>query len=193
MNVTGGHVSPSASFAGAESPGTTVTLDAGSFSVNESSDLGYDKSLSTDCSGTIANGQTKTCTITNDDKPNTVAITTQQKVILHDRATITGILRNANETTATVTFRLYNSNTCGAAAEVGNEQVNAVPTGSLTSVQVGTVTGVTITLDTNPGNSTTQRWWKAFYSGNNVGSGGPVLNSPQESLCTETTTVTMAQ
>ena len=191
MNVTGTNVLPSASFAGAESPGTTVTLNAGSYSVDETSDLGYTKSLSTDCSGTIANGATKTCTVTNDDKPNAVAVTTQQKVILHDRATISGILRNANETTATVTFRLYSNNTCGA--EVGSEQVNATPAAGQTSVQVGTVIGATITLDTNPGSSTTNRWWRAFYSGNNVGTGGPVLNSPQESLCTEATTVTMSQ
>ena len=56
-------------FAGAESPGTEVTLDAGSYNVTESGPSGYTASFSAYCSGTIANGQTKTCTVTNDDKP----------------------------------------------------------------------------------------------------------------------------
>jgi hypothetical protein len=67
MKVTAGHPSQS-SFAGSES-GTTVTVDAGSYSVDEDAVSGYAKTLGTDCAGTIANGQTKTCTITNDDQP----------------------------------------------------------------------------------------------------------------------------
>ncbi len=67
MNVNGGSPSP-ASFPGAESPGTTVTLNAGSYSVGESGPSGYTQSPSTDCNGSIVVGQTKTCTITNDDQ-----------------------------------------------------------------------------------------------------------------------------
>ncbi len=66
INVTGTNVSNS-SFAGAESPGTTVTLAPGSYSVDEIADSGYVKTLGTECSGTIASDQTITCTITNDD------------------------------------------------------------------------------------------------------------------------------
>jgi hypothetical protein len=66
MSVTGNSPSP-ASFAGAESPGTTVAVNAGSYSVGEGGHIGYDMSASTDCTGSIAVGQTKTCTITNDD------------------------------------------------------------------------------------------------------------------------------
>jgi cysteine-rich repeat protein len=66
MNVTGTNVS-NPSFAGAENPGTTVTLDAGSYSVDEDAFEGYTKTLGANCSGTIAVGDTKTCTITNDD------------------------------------------------------------------------------------------------------------------------------
>jgi len=69
MNVTGTNVS-NPSFPGAESPGTTVTLDAGSYNADEVSNAGYIETRSTDCSGSIANGQTKTCTITNNDKPH---------------------------------------------------------------------------------------------------------------------------
>jgi hypothetical protein len=67
MNVTGTNVTPN-DFAGQESPGTTVTLDAGSYSVNETGPFGYDASFSADCSGTIANGEIKICTVTNNDQ-----------------------------------------------------------------------------------------------------------------------------
>ena len=56
-------------FPGAESPGTEVTLDAGAYNVTESGPTGYTASFSANCSGTIANGESKTCTVTNDDKP----------------------------------------------------------------------------------------------------------------------------
>jgi hypothetical protein len=55
-------------FPGAESPGTTVTLDAGTFNVTETGPSGYTASFSADCTGSIAVGQTKTCTVTNDDQ-----------------------------------------------------------------------------------------------------------------------------
>jgi hypothetical protein len=67
INVTGTSVSNS-SFTGEEDPGTTITLDAGAYSVDEDEDSDYTKSLSADCSGTIASGEEKTCTITNNDK-----------------------------------------------------------------------------------------------------------------------------
>src|SRR2546430_951888 len=74
MSVTGTSPSPG-SFAGAESPGTTVALDAGSYSVGETGPSGYSRSDSSDCSGSIAVGETKTCTITNDDvQPKLVVI-----------------------------------------------------------------------------------------------------------------------
>lgn len=66
MNVTATNPSDD-SFAGEEDPGTEITLDAGSYSADESAFAGYSKSLSEGCSGTIAVGETETCTITNDD------------------------------------------------------------------------------------------------------------------------------
>ena len=67
MNVTGTNVS-NPSFPGSES-GTTVTLKAGSYSVSESGPEGYAVNYSSECSGNIAPGETKTCIVTNDDGP----------------------------------------------------------------------------------------------------------------------------
>ena len=61
-------------FPGAEAPGTEVTLDAGAYNVTESGPSGYTASFSADCSGTIANGQTKTCTVTNNDQPGKLIV-----------------------------------------------------------------------------------------------------------------------
>jgi hypothetical protein len=67
LTVSGSSPSPS-SFAGSET-GTDVTLDPGSYSVEEGGQAQYTESKSADCSGTIALGESKTCTITNDDVP----------------------------------------------------------------------------------------------------------------------------
>jgi prealbumin domain-containing protein len=74
MNVTGTQVS-TGSFHGSEA-GTTVTLDAGAFSVTETGPAGYTPSYSAGCSGTIAIGETQTCTITNDDQPASLKVIT---------------------------------------------------------------------------------------------------------------------
>jgi hypothetical protein len=53
-------------FPGSEA-GTVVSLGAGGLNVTESGPSGYTASFCADCSGTIANGESKTCTVTNDD------------------------------------------------------------------------------------------------------------------------------
>ncbi len=68
MHLTGTNLSNN-DFAGSES-GVTVTLNAGAYTVDETDSNGYVKTLSADCSGTIAVGETKTCTITNNDIPH---------------------------------------------------------------------------------------------------------------------------
>ena len=50
-----------------DSEGTTVILEAGEYSADEFADEEYTKTLSEQCSGTIAAGETKRCVITNDD------------------------------------------------------------------------------------------------------------------------------
>ncbi|TAN37998.1 MAG: hypothetical protein EPN24_06005 [Candidatus Methanoperedens sp.] len=65
MIVNGNNPSPS-SFQGSEM-GTNVTIYEGYYNVWEYSRSDYSQSYSTDCSGYISGGETKTCTITNDD------------------------------------------------------------------------------------------------------------------------------
>jgi hypothetical protein len=53
---------------GTESPGINKTLSTvGAYTITETELAGYSQSSSANCSGTIALGETKTCTITNDD------------------------------------------------------------------------------------------------------------------------------
>jgi hypothetical protein len=65
VTVAGGN-----SFAGSEAGVTKTLTSVGSYSVGESSPVGYVLTgASADCFGTIALGQHKTCTLTNDDLP----------------------------------------------------------------------------------------------------------------------------
>lgn len=54
------------SFAGSDL-GVDVTLDAGSYNVTQLADSQYATSYSADCAGSVMPGETKYCTITNDD------------------------------------------------------------------------------------------------------------------------------
>jgi hypothetical protein len=78
MNAGGGDDSPD-NFAGQEAPGTEVTLDAGSYNVTETGPSGYTATFSADCAGSITNGETKTCTVTNDDQTATTAARSRRR------------------------------------------------------------------------------------------------------------------
>ena len=122
MNVAATNPS-AASFPGSEA-GTTITLNAGSFNVTESSPAGYTQTSAVGCSGTIALGEHKTCTITNDDTRAAPTAATVMRWILHDAATVTGIRAGAPDAAAaTITFRLYGPNdaTCTTAINGGGE------------------------------------------------------------------------
>ena len=90
ISVTGDNVS-STPFSGAESPGVTITLDAGTYSVAETGPAGYAASQSADCTGTIAVGESKICTITNFDLP-AEAIAALQNDIIILQSNIAGIM-----------------------------------------------------------------------------------------------------
>lgn len=66
MLISGNNASDD-SFLGNEG-GTTITLHPGAYSVSESGPEGYLGSYSNGCEGTIALGEHKICTVTNDDK-----------------------------------------------------------------------------------------------------------------------------
>jgi hypothetical protein len=90
---------------------TQIPVTPRSHTASETSQAGYTASVwGTDCAAngsvTIALGQSKTCTITNDDVAQTNGSSTAQSTVLHDSASITNI-RPAGGTIYKVTFRLY--------------------------------------------------------------------------------------
>src|SRR5436305_8648028 len=134
MSVTGGSPSP-ATFAGSEA-GTAVTLSAGTYSVDESAVSGYTKTLGANCSGAIANGETKTCTVTNDDQAATLVV---KKHVVNDN----GGTKTASNFSLTVT----GTNVQPSATFPGDEAGTTVTlsAGSY-SVDEGAVSGYTKTL-----------------------------------------------
>ena len=76
MSVTGNSPSP-AGFPGAGSPGTRCLINPGAYGVSENIVAGYTGSFSADCTGSIALGETKTCTVTNSDNdtPSSIVVT----------------------------------------------------------------------------------------------------------------------
>lgn len=85
VNLTA--INPSAnSFPGAET-GTLITADAGPYSISEIGPAGYLTTYSDYCSSTIAEGETKTCTITNNDVPTTATLTVIANVINNNNGT----------------------------------------------------------------------------------------------------------
>ena len=177
MNVTATNPS-SASFPGAEAPGTTITLNAGAFSVAESpGPAGYVQVSAVGCSGTIAVGESKTCTITNDDTKANPATATLMSWVLHDSATVTGIRPGApNASSATITFRLYGPGDTSCTTPInGSGEVRPLVGGG-----ASTVTGFSITQA-----QAGQYRWIATYSGDQ-------FNNPSSTACgAETHTITV--
>ncbi len=66
MTIGGVTAAGGNSFPGSEA-GTDKLVTLGSYTVTESGPAGYTASFSAGCSGSIAAGETKTCTVTNDD------------------------------------------------------------------------------------------------------------------------------
>jgi uncharacterized repeat protein (TIGR01451 family) len=78
VSATGGN-----SFAGAGAPGVTKVLTTvGQYSVTEAAEPGYTQTgASAGCTGTIALGESRTCTITNDDQPAELIV---KKIVVND-------------------------------------------------------------------------------------------------------------
>ena len=63
-------------FAGSAS-GVSVTVNVGGYLIAQTPRAEYTTSMSAECSGTIAAGEKKTCTITNNDRPTTLTLIKQ--------------------------------------------------------------------------------------------------------------------
>jgi hypothetical protein len=74
MQVKDGSNNVVASFNGADTPGATIGLNAGGYTVSEVSVSGYTAQYSLDCSGTLSVGDNKTCTVTNQDQAGTLTV-----------------------------------------------------------------------------------------------------------------------
>ena len=116
----------------AASPGNSHSLATGTtFDVTENGvaagkvtegGVVYSVSYSTGCSGTIASGQTSTCTITNTaDKATPVGGTTMSWVV-KDSASYAIRAGAGNAASATITFKLYDADGCADADQVGTSQ-----------------------------------------------------------------------
>jgi hypothetical protein len=129
------------SFDGAEAPGTTVTVDPGNYVVYEDGLSGYVASFSAGCAGSIGIGETKTCTITNDDQPGTIIV-----------------IKNAKPASGSFTFTTtgtdYNGFTLsGDPTNDGNKNTQTLDAGTYTvqeSTQLGWIlTGIGGSSDPN--------------------------------------------
>jgi hypothetical protein len=118
ITVTG--ISPNpASFSGAVSPGTTVAIKAGGYEVTENEDPGYDATYSADCSGNIAVGETKTCTITNNDRP--ARLTLRKEVVNDNGGTASATAWTLSASGPTPISGVHNSSAVtNAAVSAGN-------------------------------------------------------------------------
>jgi len=134
MHIDGTAVGTGVSFAGASGLGTSTTVNAGSFTVTEDPVAGYSGSLSGDCSGTIANGETKTCTVTNDDQPANLI------VIKH-------VVNDNGGTAAATDFTMYIN---GTSVGTGVSFPGAESPGINTTVKAGSFT---VAEDSVPGYS----------------------------------------
>jgi hypothetical protein len=139
----------------------------------------------------ISSTQVQTCTVTNTATQATPAAVTRQKVLLFDRAIVTGLRRVAGEPSSSVTFKLYATlEACQAqGAALGSEAV-AVPVSGDTSVTVGTSS---LGYEINPSGAgdtgSVPHYWRALY--HQTGTNPP--NADYLAPCTEITTVRIQQ
>ena len=105
-----------ASFKGADTPGVEVTLAPGAYSVAETGGpTGYTGSFSAACTGTIALGETKTCTVTNNDQPAKLIV---KKIVINDNG--------GTKTAADFSFKVNNGSATAFEADGQNDlTVNA--------------------------------------------------------------------
>ena len=162
ITVTCGTAQP---ITGAESPGTPVTCPAGPYSVTESDPLnpsGYTASFSSGCSGTLVNGGSATCTVTN----------TSQKAHLK---LVKSVVNNYGTPVAATSWNLTAAGTTTYQGPGGIDQ--DVKADTYTLSESGTVAGYT--------NGTT---WTCTGTGTQGDSTHITLALGQKATCTITNT-----
>src|SRR5206468_3450087 len=136
--ITGVSASGGNSWTGAGSPGVNKTLTTvGSYTVTETADPDYDATYSGDCTGSIALGQTKTCTVTNNDKAANLIII---KTVTNDN----GATRAAGDFSGTIS---------GVNATDGNNWIGTASPGVVKTL--ATVGNYTVTETADPDYDTT--------------------------------------
>ncbi len=140
---------------------TTLTgLTAGAYGVTEDGAAGtpltivkggvtYAVTYSADCTGTLALGGSKTCTITNTALKASPSGTTVQSWVLHDELTLSGV--RGDPEGDTITFTLYSDAACTVVVDSDTGTVDA-------NGKAKTSTGVTVT-------DSGTYYWKASYPG----------------------------
>src|SRR5206468_1812331 len=136
--ITGVTAAGGNSWTGTASPGLDKTLSSvGSYTVSETADPGYDTTYSADCTSTIALGETKTCTVTNNDKAARLII-------------IKNVLNDPRRSTAAVAF---SGTISGVTAVGGNSWTGTASPGM--DKMLSAVGSYTVTETADPGYDTT--------------------------------------
>src|SRR5205823_6051556 len=131
--VTGVTASGGQAWTGAS---TDLTLTSvGSYGVAEDAHPGYDAAFSADCTGTIALGETRTCTVTNDDQAAHLAI---NKAVINNNG-------------GTLTAAAFSGTIGGAVVAVGGNTW----TGATTSLALTTVGSYSVAENAHPGYAAT--------------------------------------
>jgi hypothetical protein len=139
------------SLPGAESPGTTLTLKPGAYNVTETGPAGYSATFSADCSGTLASGDAKTCTITNDDigPTGTPTITPTNTPTTAASSTPTITPTNTPTAAASSTPTITPSATPTNAASTATPTPTITPTNTPTAASTNTPTNTPTNMPTN--------------------------------------------
>lgn len=151
-----------------------------------------------DCNNLPIGADPVTCTVTNTATQNTPSAVTRQRVLLFDRAQVSGLRRTAGDAgTMTFKFIIYGSldactaDTAGAGPGLGTQTVPIASFASgdpTQSTLIGTTDGVEVKLDV-AGTLDQTYWWRALFHQN-------VPNPPNADYltpCTETTRVILVQ
>jgi hypothetical protein len=149
---------------GTEAPGVTIAVNAGSYSVTESSVAGYTQVSAVGCSGTVAIGGSATCTITNTDGKANPTVGTTMSWLLHDSLILSGF--RAGDTGGTVSFKLYGPDDTTCAGLVINGTNGSGETLPVQNGRASTVAGYTPGQAQLPNLRGTFRWI-AQYGGDN--------------------------